>query len=557
MRKRFSTKVCAAAAAILFAAAGMSGCSAGKGETEEKGKTEASVTAESETAKANEEHPSWVSDKEMEVSILMMDSPNQPLKNDAPAHEEITKKTNVKLNLQIVPSSSYKDKKNILLGTNNFPDIVYLQNIDDVITYAGSGIFEPLSQYVNETDMPNFYKFWQQYPEMKKYLVNGELYVFPVVAREESANGFGPVIREDLLKSNNLKTPETFDELLEVLKKLKEIYPESIPWTTRKGTANLLGTTAYMLGSGYGSNGLYYDYDADGGKYVFGPASENFKEVLSYLNKAYAAGVLDPDFATNTAEQMESKLSSGRSLFFLDNSGFGQNYTKALKKLPGNENAVMQVLPVPENGFGQRRAMAYAAELPGRFYALNSSAKNKKEIIKFIDWMYSKEGSDITNYGVEGKSFQYNDKGEPEFIKDYVMQFKDSQPSDYYAVYADLGITKLDWSLWACNTKTWFEIQKLTGNWDQTADEYWNIIENDKAYIQPHINPPLTEEETEKVNDILVDINTMLEQEYNKYIMGEEPVSSWDKIIAQQEAMGVRELEQIYNDAEKRTTEQK
>lgn len=114
----------------------------------------------------------------------------------------------------------------------------------------------------------------------------------------------------------------------------------------------------------------------------------------------------------------------------------------------------MQIIPIPENSFGQRRAMAYATELPGRFYALNASAKNKEEIIKFVDWMYSKEGSDISNYGVEGVSFQYNENGEPEFIKDYIMPFKDAQPSDYYAVYVDLGITKLDWSLWACNTRT-------------------------------------------------------------------------------------------------------
>jgi ABC-type glycerol-3-phosphate transport system substrate-binding protein len=552
MKKRFSTKFIAAFIAIAVAATGVSGCTSGKG-----GEAGTSKEAGTEVLANNGEHPSWVSDKQIEVSIMMMDSPSQPLKNEAPAHEEITNKTNVKLNLQIVPSSSYKDKKNILLGTNNFPDIVYLQGMDDVVTYAGSGIFEPLSQYVNETDMPNLYKFWQQYPEMKKYLVDGELYVFPVVAREESANGAGPVIREDLLKSNNLETPETFDELLDVLKKLKEIYPDSIPWTTRKGTANLLKTASYMLGSGYEGNGLYYDYDLEGGKYVFGPASENFKEVLKYLNKAYEAGVLDPDFATNTAEQMESKLSSGKSFFFLDNSGFGQNYTKALRKLDGNQDATMQIIPIPQNSFGQKRAMAYATELPGRFYALNAKAKNKKEIIKFIDWMYSKEGSDITNYGVEGKSFEYNDKGEPEFKKDYVMQFKDAQPSDYYAVYADLGITKLDWSLWACNTKTWFEIQKLTGNWDDTAEEYWDIINQDKAYVQPHINPPLTKEETESVNDILVDINTMLEQEFNKYIMGEAPIEDWDKVIAQQESMGVRELEKIYNEADQRALEQK
>ncbi len=553
MRKSTKQRAFAVLMAGVMAAGTLTGCSgSGKqADTTTAAATTTQAAGETQAAEVDPEKASWVSDKQVEISIMMMDNANQAIKTDAPAHKEIEKKTNVKLNLQVVPSSSYKDKKNILLGTNNFPDIIYLQGMDDVVSYASSGIFEPLSQYVNEETMPNFYKFWEQYPEMKKYMVEGELFVFPVVARGETANGYGPVIRTDLLEKHNLPTPQTFDELLEVLTKLKELYPDSIPWTTRKGTSNLFDTTAYMLGSGHGKNGLYYDFDQQ--KYVFGPASENFKAVLDFLSRAYAAGVLDPEYATSNAEQMESKLSSGKSFFFCDNSGFGQNYTKALRKIEGNENATMQIIPIPENSFGQRRAMAYAAELPGRFYAVNASAKNKAEIIKFIDWMYSKEGSDISNYGVEGVSFEYDANGEPQFIKDYVMQFKDASPSDYYAVYADMGITKLDWSLWACNTKTWFEIQKLDGNWDEVADEYWEIIAADEAYVQPAINPALTQEETERVQDILTDLNTMLEQEYNKYIMGQEDVANWDNIIKKCEDMGVRELEQIYNDAEARS----
>lgn len=549
MKKSGSKRVIATVlAGVMVASAALSGCS-GKGAKETQ-------TTENTTVAAGEEvdKSSWISEEPLEISIMMTDNASQPLKVDAPSHQEIFKKTNVKMNIQIVPANSYEEKKNIVLGTDNFPDIIYIPNTADIVTYGNSGIFEPLSQYVNEETMPNFYKFWQQYPEMKKYLLNGELYVFPVVAREETANGFGPVIRKDLLEANNLKSPETFEELLEVLTKLKEIYPDSIPWTGRKGTKQLLKTTTYMLGSGYGSNGLYYDFDQE--KYIFGPASENFKAVLDYLNRAFKAGVLDPEFATTTSEQMESKLSSGKSFFYLDNSGFGQNYTRMLRKIDGQENALFQVLPIPENSFGQRRAVAYATELPGRFYAINAKAKNKDKIIQFIDWLYSKEGSDITNYGVEGYSFEYNEQGEPEFKEDYVMKFKDAQPSDYYAIFTDLGITKLDFCLWACNTKTSFEIQKIDGNWTEDVDEFWKIISEDKAYVQPHIDPSLTKEESEKVQDILVDVNTMLEQEYNNYIMGQTPIDNWDSVIKKCEDMGIRELEQIYNDAEARANAQ-
>jgi len=483
------------------------------------------------------------------IRVLMSDAATQPIKNYATAQQAVFEKTNIKLDYEIVPFSSYDDKKNILLATNNWPDIAYIK-VEDIATYAPTGIFQPLMQYVNEKDMPNFYKFWQQYPEMKKYLVDGELYVFPVIQREESANGFGPVIRTDLLKKHNLSSPKTFDELLDVLATLKNIYPNSIPWTGRKGTIQLLKTTSYMLGSGYEQVGTYYDFDLD--RYVFGPASQEFKAVLSYLNKAYQMGVLDPDFATTTSEQMESKLSSGRSFFFLDNSGFGVNYTKALRKIPGNTEAVLQILPILKNSFGQSRAISYAKELPGRFYAVNAGRKNIDVVVKLVDWLYGQEGSDISNYGKEGYSFEYNSKGEPEFKLSYIEQFRNATPSSYYAVYSDLGVTKLNFSFYACNTKTWFEIEKLLGNWDAISDEYWNIVDNDKAYHSPVINPALTIEESERTADILMELNTYLAQQYNKYIMGLEPIATWDKVITQCEKIGVRELEKIYNGANAR-----
>lgn len=562
MKKSILKKTAALLAAAAMSASLLAGCASenqgSASSAESSTQSVSSVTdggnASSE-ASAENEHPSWVSDTPIEVRIMLMDNANQPLANDTPAHNEIFNKTNVRIKLEIVPQSSYDDKKNIALSTNNFPDIVYLRGYTDISDYADEGIFEPLTQYINEETMPNFYKFWQQYPEMQRYMVDGEMYVFPGIAREETANGFGPVIRTDLLEENNIPIPNTFDELLDALAELKKIYPDSIPWACRQGTGQLLRTTAYMLGSGHGDNGrgqgMYWDEDK--GQYVYGPASEEFKTVLAYLNKAYEMGVLDPEYATTDANSLATNASGGKSFFFCDNSGFGQNYTNELRKIDGLENATFQIIPIPENSYGQRRAVAYGTTFT-KLFAVNAQAKNKEELIKFIDWMYSQEGSDITNYGVEGVSFRYNEAGEPEYIPEYVMQFKDASPSDYYAVYTDLGVTKLDWCLWACNTKTQFEIQKITGSWTDVSDEYWEIISADTAYIAPHMSPSFTTEESERIQELTTDLDTFFTQEYDKYIMGSADIDDWDQLIRRAEEKGVRELEQLWNDAEARAT---
>lgn len=485
-----------------------------------------------------------ISEKERILTVMFSENPNQPVKNFAPAQQEIYNKTNIKLEFEVVPSSNYEDKK-ILLATNNLPDILKI-NKSDVNDYANSGIFLPLMDYVNN-DMVHFKEKWDSIPDLIKITLDGELYGFPVIARNEAKNGFGPVIRVDLLEKHNIKTPDTFDELLDALAKLKEIYPDSAPWSMRSGTVKNIQKVAYMLGSGYGDNGIYYDYDVDGGRYVFGPATKEFKNVLSYLNKAYKMGVLDPDYAVATKQQWEEKLTSGKSFFFLDNSGFGLNYTNNLRK--SDPDAKFQVLPILANQDGVRRAIFYATTFTGGMYAISGKVKDPDTVIKFIDWMYSEEGSNISNFGVEGQTFELDANGEPQFIADYVVNFKDAQPSPYYAIYSDLGITKLNFSLWACNTMTQFQIEKLTGTWSDLYDEYWGIVGSDPAYVEPVMDPPLTSEEADRVKDILASMNTMLEQEYDKFILGVKDISEYDSVIEKAKEMGALELEQIYNDA--------
>ncbi len=539
-----------ALAGIIGAAILVSGCSgtpssssaAPASPASSAGGSESSSAAasQSESQASGTEESGFRAEKERTLTVFMTESSNQPIKDFAPAQQEIFKKTNVKIEFEIGNS----DKRSILLATNNLPDVVSIDT-SSMREYGPTGIFVNVTDYLNQGKMPNLKKFYDEIPNMKKREVDGILWACPMVARNEAANGFGPVLRADLLEKHNIPTPQTFDELLEAMKKLKEIYPDSKPWTGRKGTTNMLKTISYMLGSGYGGNGLYYDYDLQ--KYVFGPATPEFKAVLGYLNQAYAAGVLDPDFATTTGDTLSAQMSSGQSFLFIDNSGFGQNYTKTLRKT--DPEGKLQIIPIPENSFGQRRAILYETVLPGGAYAVNAKTKDPDTVMSFMDWMYSQEGSDISNYGVEGMSFEYDADGQPHFIQDYIMQFKDAEPSTYYAVYSELGITKLNFSLWAANTMTSFEIEKMVGNWDDLTDEYWKIVEADDAYVTPIIDPSLSSEDSERVKDLTADLTTMLEQEYNKYIMGIEPIDNYDKVIAKAIEMGAEEIANIYNTA--------
>ncbi|HCM28123.1 MAG TPA: hypothetical protein DIC34_16580 [Treponema sp.] len=488
-----------------------------------------------------------ISAKERTLTVMLSENANQPVKEFAPAQQEIFRNTNIKIHFEPVPASNYEDKKKILLATDSLPDIISVKQ-QDLNDFGSTGVFLPLTQYLK--DMPNFRKFWEAIPEIRSTLVDGELYAFPVVARGEARNGPGPVIRMDLLEKHGIPVPRTWDELLSALAKLKAIYPDSVPWSVRKANnpiPRLINTTMYMLGSGAGTTGIYYEGDEKSGRYVFGPATKEFKEGLRFLARAFEAKVLDPDYAVTTSQQWTQNLTSGRSFFFNDNSGFGLNYTNDLRKK--EPNAKLQVIPIPANSNGARRAEFFNTRLSGISFAINAKTKDPRTVIKFIDWLYSKEGSDITNFGVPGQTFTLDAKGEPRFVPSYVDKFKDARPSPYYAIYSDLGITKLNFSLWAVNTVSQFQIEKLTGTWSPLYDDYWKIVDADAAYRDPVMDPPLSSDEAERAKEILASLSTMLAQEYDKFIMGVKPVDQYDEVIRNARKMGSEELEGIYNKA--------
>lgn len=58
------------------------------------------------------------------------------------------------------------------------------------------------------------------------------------------------------------------------------------------------------------TRGMYYEPESD--SYVYGPTSEKFTRVVEFLQNAYKDGLLDPDYATMTKDDLFEKASSGK-----------------------------------------------------------------------------------------------------------------------------------------------------------------------------------------------------------------------------------------------------
>lgn len=479
--------------------------------------------------------------KPVQITVMRGDAPIQPLVQDSPAQKEIESHTNMKITLEGVPNSDYDAKVNTLIATNNLPDVVHIKRAD-LIANANSGIFLDISPYIDQY-APNFKAWIEKEPELNKLRIDGDFYGFPIVANKEHAALVGslPMIRTDILQKLSLKAPTSFDELYAVLKAMKAAYPDSYPWTIRNGAEANIKFLAYAFGSGYS---IYYEPTEQ--QYVFGPLREKFGDVLTYMNKLYKEGLLDPNFATNTAQQWQQNLSSGKSFFFFDNYTFATNFNLALQEV--DKNASFDLLPVLSAADGTRRSYA---DSPNSYnsYAISAKTKNPEAIVKMFDWMYSDEGVKATNFGTPGEHFT-EENGKIVIAQSLIDQFSDKS-DPYRAMQSYTGTGLLAFAVVTDDTPMLTISPEILTTWSDRV----KAQEAEGAVQEKLLDPPFTTEERDRLKQLNSSVNTILTQNIDKFILGTRPLGELSAFAAEVKAAGAVEIEQIYNTALKRMNE--
>lgn len=468
---------------------------------------------------------------------------SQALNPNSVVSQEILKRKNVKLELQSVPQSNYEDKKKTLIATNTLPDVIMV-NQNDLWNYADSGIFLDITPYLEK--MPNFQKLMKQKPEINKTKVDDKLYGFPLLTKWTVQSGQLPMIRTDLLAKLNLQTPRTYEELYQVLKKLKEAYPESYPFTSRAangktGTENLINPIAFGFGSGYTNitgNKIYYEPTTK--QYKFGPYSPEFKDAITYLHKLYKEKLLDPDYSVATSQAWQEKLSTGKSFFYQDNNGFGVNFNKALRIR--EPNARFELLPVMASNQGVKRNNVYQLDHMGELYAINAKVKNPEEVIKLIDWMYGDEGTNLTSFGVENVDYTLVN-GEYQMSEATKMKFKDKQ-DPFRAMQSALGTGYLGYAL---NSDD-HPIVPSSSDLIQWSEKAIKDLADGINFREVN-DPPFNKKEREKLKQLRTQLDAFLTLNMDKFIMNDGALNEWNSFIQQCQENGASEMEKIYNEA--------
>lgn len=418
-------------------------------------------------------------------------------------------------------------------------DASIVVNDQDTIeaTALREGIFADLTSLIND-HAPNLKKFFDENPEQKAWATasDGKIYGIPFYTDGSTAKGY--FIRMDWVKKleaanklpsgvsateeslNNL-TVANFEALLRAFKENKSLLTDSdniYPYFDRDSDfaiselASLWGATAdYYLNSN--------------GQVVYGVMEDKFKVALNNIVRWYKDGLIDPEILNESTEDK-------RVTYYAQDSGgmthdwIGTTYSFNSDVYAANLVEDFEVLcilpPIREDG---NRVEPTTRKLIGNVTAINAdlSEDDQIKLIKWIDFFFTEEGKNLSNYGVEGEHYTVEADGSFKYTNK-ILNDNNTALANLYNIGAQLqspGVQTFDYEL------AWLSDEAKEAM--EAYEPYLNTGYNDLIYP----NVKLDSKDYNSVNTAKSSIAELLEQNVAKWLQRGTTISDaeWTQFV--------------------------
>jgi putative aldouronate transport system substrate-binding protein len=467
--------------------------------------------------------------------------------------QDLEKRTNIHFEFDTPPNEAYQEKLNLAFATGSLPDVLFGASltIDKEVTYGQQKLLIPLEGLIDKY-APNLQKVLAGYPGLKQSITapDGHIYalprieVRPDIPNTEAHTSYPRMwINSKWLKQLGLSMPTTTEELAAVLKAFKEKDPngnkkaDEIPLTAYK--MDIRGVVMNWFGFA-GTDNKLVDVKSD--KVRFAPIEAEYKAYLTYMNKLNRDGLLDLESYTQTPQQRKAKGNQGQLGLFSSLAPF---------QLVGNNlDADYDILLPLTSEVNKERITSETSAFTRGAFAITKANKNPEATMRFVDFLYTDEGSDLGQFGLEGVNWKFNDdKSARIFIGPEGSQNKTSQELRAMATPdAGTAIPRNQSKLGADLAKIENEAKSKTANPTRyhTRAEYPKLIPfARKVYPQLYF----TLDEQKEINVLQSDILTYVEQMEAKFITGSEPIDKFADFVGTLKKMNVDRYVKIHQDA--------
>jgi len=506
---------------IISTIAGCQGKDTGTGD-----KTTPSTTSSGTSSDATQPAGSGskLFEKPVKLTMSIVEHPTYPYNPDAFLRKKILELYNVDLEVTAI-QDGYYEKLNLDMASGEMTDLIYQTDYNQVIKMGYQGALIDFNKYLDK--MPNFKKWAEQHKDYLSYYysANGELFMLPNLGYGEAGNRTFWMYRKDLFDKHNLEIPKTDEEVYQVSKTLKNLYPDSYPLCNR-GFLSIFGRIGVQWNTGYP---MYYNNSLN--KWVYGPIEDNFKEMIAFFNKMYKEGLIPPNSLTLDTKGWQDLISTNKGFITSDYIARIDFFNVPMRQEnPEFTLAFMPPFKGGPNGIAQHSTNDTLLILG---LSVSSTSKNIDACIKYLDNMYTEEAINLYTWGVEGESYE---------VVNGKKKYKDiADGAGYVDVIVKYGFFQ----------RGFFLVIDPEGMISTYSPETMNALYEAKKYDHPYRVPfvPFTSAAEEQKNILETNINTFMEENISKFILGERPLSEWDAYVKELEALGVNDLIKLYNDS--------
>ncbi len=452
-----------------------------------------------------------------------------------------------------------------LHATERFPSdiIMSAHDYDLMDSFATQGAFVNLADYFDV--MPNTKRFFEE-TEIGRQVFdamttqNGELFLIPGV--EEFKITHIPFVRKDWLDKVGMDVPQTTEDFEKMLYAFRdaELGADGITiplvakdWILYQNLPVLWGAQTYSRANG----NMVLSYDKE--KMYHGWITDEFRNATTQMSKWYDDGIFSRELFTED---------DPKNLYFPSDRG-GATYDSASRisfNTQPNMPEGFELLPilVPEYDGVRLDQRATHFIRRGRI-GISAATSNLELALATLDAMMTETFIIANGFGIEGVHINLVDEVDGIKIYQDTKELAELALNEFdnnlIKAKQSLGIEFLTVSVDALGNVKRIEYDKeygkspiddITNMYDEVIEKDFNNYEKGEVLFIPSPVITFTEEEQTEVNQIVTNLDFYLKEAFTKAITGKYTDLDdkwWDDYLNQTDKLGVKRLEEIYNEA--------
>lgn len=445
-------------------------------------------------------------------------------------YPDMVEATGVELTWQSVSEQAWETQISLIIAAGDYPDACA-----DRINYTTGniGLIEDevmldLADLLPE-HMPNYYALLNSDQAFADCAYNSDGSMTQIVSRGSTFINNGLNVRQDWLDELNMDVPTTVDELTDFMLAAKNAYNLSNPFLV---IADLnIGLNRAFNVKAEGDRMGYQLNKESGDEIVWSGATQSFRDYVEFLRGWYEMGIFNDDYLniSNQNGNVQSTYMSGNTAAW--NSDCAALLDDSIDGVPVPDLKLVDDSSTNISGITDQEKVAQT----GHMMVFNG-CENPEIFLEFLDYFYTDAGNLLANWGVEGRTFVYDDSGKP--------TYSDAVWADTDCFFFLLRSAKYGLYWAPCD----FDVNLMIA--DYTPEQYEAVdmwVATRGSYLCYPPNFQLSTEDRDIVNQYETDCATYFWEHIYKVIAGQETMEDLDATVQTALDMGMTEVIDAYN----------